>query len=104
MNKEQFSNAAAAELDLNNALVNADISNGYEEYLALFDRFYDENVEVLSDSNPASLVGKARVLPVIFNFLVPLHVMAEIGGLSVNILHSSATSVKNNTPNGPSIL
>jgi hypothetical protein len=26
--------------------VNADINNGYEEYLALFDHFYDENVEV----------------------------------------------------------
>ncbi len=63
MNKEQSSKVAEAELDLNNALVNADISNGYEEYLALFDHFYDENVEVASDSNPAPLVGKARVLP-----------------------------------------
>jgi hypothetical protein len=58
--------------------VNADISNGYEEYLALFEHFYDENVEVVSDSNPAPLVGKARVLPIIFNFLMPLHVMAEM--------------------------
>ena len=49
MNKEQSSKVAEAELDLNNALVNADISNGYEEYLALFDHFYDENVEVASD-------------------------------------------------------
>jgi hypothetical protein len=94
MNKEQFSNAAAAELDLNDALVNADISNGYEEYLALFDRFYDENVEVLSDSNPAPLVGKARVVPVIFNFLVPLHVMAEIGGLSVRLRYTPLFSDK----------
>ena len=46
MNKEQSSKAAEAELDLNNALVNADISNGYEAYLALFDHFYDDNVEV----------------------------------------------------------
>src|SRR5277367_1198857 len=79
MNKEQSSKVAEAELDLNNALVNADISNGYEEYLALYDHFCDENVEVASDSNPDPLVGKARVLPIIFNFLMPLHVMAEIG-------------------------
>src|SRR5271167_4555643 len=85
MNKEQSSKVAEAELDLNNALVNADISNGYEQYLALFDHFYDEDVEVASDSNPAPLVGKARVLPIIFNFLMPLHVMAEIGGLSVRL-------------------
>ena len=67
--------------------MNADIS-GYEEYLALFDHFYDESVEVASDSNPAPLVGKARVLPIIFNFLMPLHVMAEIGGLSVRLRYT----------------
>jgi hypothetical protein len=88
MNKDQFSKAAGAELELNNALVNADISNGYEEYLALFDHFYDENVEVPSDRNPAPHVGKARVLPIIFNFLMPLHVMAEIGGLSVRLRYT----------------
>lgn len=52
MNREQSSNVAEAQLDLNNALMNAAISNGYEEYLALFDHFYDENVAVASDSNP----------------------------------------------------
>jgi hypothetical protein len=83
MNKEEFSRAAEAEIVLNNALVNADISNGYEEYLALFDHFYDEDVEVVSEGNPDPLVGKAQILPVIFNFLTTLHVMAEIGGLSV---------------------
>ena len=94
MNQEQSSKAAEAELDLNNVLVNADISNGYEEYLALFDRFYDENVEVASGSNPAPLVGKARVLPIIFNFLMPLHVMAEIGGLSVRLRYTPLFSDK----------
>ena len=88
MNKEQSSKVAEAELELNNALVNADISNGYEEYLALFDQFYDQNVEVASDSNPAPLVGKARVLPIILRFLLPLHVMAEIGGLAVRLRYT----------------
>ena len=88
MNKETFPNAAEAELDLNNALMNADIRDGYEEYLALFDHFYDENVEVASDSNPDPLVGKARVLPIILKFLMPLHVMAEIGGLAVRLRYT----------------
>ena len=79
---------------LNNALVNADISNGYEEYLAFFDHFYDENVEVASDSNPDPLVGKARVVPIIFNFLMPLHVTAEIGGLSVRLRYTPLFSGK----------
>jgi len=87
MNKELSSKAAEAELE-NNALVNADISKGYEEYLALFDRFYDENVEVATDSSPAPLIGKAQVRPIIFNFLIPLHIMAEIGGLSVGVRYT----------------
>jgi len=68
--------------------VSADISNGYEEHLALFDHFYDENVEVASDSNPDPLVGKARVLPIILNFLMPFHVLAEIGGISVRLSYA----------------
>jgi len=88
MNKDQSSKTADAELALNNALANADISNGYEEHLALVDHFYDENVEVASDNNPDSLVGKACVFPIIFKFLMPLHVMAEIGGLSVRLRYT----------------
>jgi hypothetical protein len=94
MNKKQSSKVAEAELDLNNALVNADISNGYEEYLALFEHFYDENVEVAGESNPDPVVGKARVLPIILNFLIPLHVMAEIGGLSVRLRYTPLFSDK----------
>ena len=88
MNKEQSSKVAEAELELNKALVNADIRNGYEEYLALFDQSYDHNVEVASDSNPAPLVGKARVLPIILRFLLPLHVTAEIGELAVRLRYT----------------
>jgi hypothetical protein len=94
MHEKQSSNAAEAEVELNDALVSADISNGYEEYLALFHHFYDENVEVASDSSRDPLVGKARVLPIIFNFLLPLHVMAEIGGLSVRLRYTPLFSDK----------
>jgi hypothetical protein len=94
MNEEQSSKVAEAELDLNNALVNADISNGYEEYVALFEHFYDENVEVASDSNPAPLIGQARVLPVILRFLMPLHMVAEVGGLVVRLRYTPLFSDK----------
>jgi hypothetical protein len=92
--EDDLSKVAEADLDLNNALVNADIRLGYEEYLALFDHFYDVNVEAASDSNPDPLVGKARVLPIIFNFLMPLHFMAEISGLSVRLRYTPLFSDK----------
>src|SRR5258706_12977363 len=95
MNSKQADNPSSAfERELNEALVNANIANGYEEFLALFDRFYAEQVEVASAGPAAALAGKSRVLPVLFNFLVPLHVMAEIGGLAVTLRYSTLHSDK----------
>src|SRR6266481_1599191 len=95
MNSEQADNTSSAlDRELNEALVNANIANGYEEFLALFDRFYAEQVEVANDGHATGLAGKARVLPVLFNFLVPLHVMAEIGGLAVTLPYSTLHSDK----------
>src|SRR5882757_9216719 len=95
MNSEQADNTSSAlDRELNEALVNANIANGYEEFLALFDRFYAEQVEVASDGPAAALAGKSRVLSVLFNFLVPLHVMAEIGGLAVTLRYSTIHSDK----------
>ena len=93
MNSEQFENTSSAlDDELNEALVNANIENGYEEFLGIFDRFYAEQVEVVSEGHSTGLAGKSRVLPVLFNFLVPLHVMAEIGGLSVTLRYSEIRS------------
>ena len=36
----------ARERVLNSAIIAADISRGWEEYLEMFDGFYDDNVEV----------------------------------------------------------
>jgi hypothetical protein len=93
MNREQVDNMSSTlDRELNEALVNTDIANSYEEFLSIFDRFYAEQVGVASDGHSTGLVGKARVLPVLFNFLVPLHVMAEIGGLSVTLRYSTIHS------------
>ena len=77
--------AARAERELNTAIVSADISASYEEFLAIVDQFYADDVEVHSDSSPEPLVGRARVKSLLMGFLVPVHVMAEIGGLSVSV-------------------
>jgi hypothetical protein len=95
MNNEHVDNLSSAlDQELNEALVNADIANSYEEFLAIFDRFYAEQVQVASGSHPTGLAGKSRVIPVLFSFLVPLHVMAEIGGLSVALRYSPIHSDK----------
>src|SRR5258708_12062660 len=78
-----------AERALNAAIVHADISRGYEEYFAIFDRFYAEDVETTTDTGGEPVRGKASVFAALLNFLIPLHGMAEFGRLSVSIRETS---------------
>ena len=78
----------ARERVLNSAIIAADISRGWEEYLELIDAFYADDVEVSGETGKELVRGKARVRALLFNFLFPLHVMAEIGGLSIQIRES----------------
>src|SRR5712675_647621 len=74
-----------AERVLNTAIVQAEIGESFEEYLKIFDVFYADDIEVSIETLEEPIRGKARVRELLFNFLAPLHVMAEIGGLSVSI-------------------
>ena len=70
---------------LNSAIIAADISSGWEEYLEIFDAFYSDHVEVTDGTESSAVIGKERMRALLYKFLVPLHVMAEIGGLSLQI-------------------
>jgi hypothetical protein len=80
-----YASSHTREQALNRAIVTAEISRSYEEYLEIFDRFYAEDVEVSSATSSGQIRGKARVSSLLWNFLVPLHIMAEVGGVSVFI-------------------
>jgi hypothetical protein len=78
----------AREKVLNSSMIAADISGGWEEYLEIFDAFYADHVEVSDGTEGGAVFGKERIRALLFKFLVPIHVMAEIGGLSVQIRES----------------
>ena len=82
-NRDLYSSSQTRERTLNAAIVQADISASFEEYLATFDEFYADDIAVSSEIGEEPIRGKARVRSLLANFLVPLHVMAEIGGLLV---------------------
>ena len=84
-NRDVNTDSRAAERALNAAIIRADISRSFEEYLEIFEEFYAYDVEVSSETLKETIRGKARVRPLLLNFLVPLHVMAEIGGVSMSI-------------------
>ncbi len=83
--RDLYTSSYTGERALNAAIVKAEISESFEEYLEIFDAFYADDVEVNSEAHEEPIRGKARVRSLLFNFLVPLHVMAELGGLSVFI-------------------
>src|SRR5260370_17600035 len=78
----------ARERVLNSAIIGADISRGWEEYLEIVDAFYADHVEVTDGTESGEVFGRERIRTLLFKFLVPLHVMAEIGGLSIQIQES----------------
>jgi hypothetical protein len=82
---DPYASSHAGERALNRAIVTAEINRSFEEYIEIFDRFYAEDIEVTSATSTEQILGKARVSSLLCNFLVPLHVMAEIGGVSVYI-------------------
>jgi hypothetical protein len=82
---DSYTSSHAGERALNRAIVTAEISRSFEEYLEIFDRFYAEGIEVSSTTSTEQIRGKARVSSLLYDFLIPLHIMAEIGGVSISI-------------------
>src|SRR5216684_4706873 len=85
LDRDRYTRSQTRERNLNAAIIQANISESFEEYLEIFDEFYADDIEVGSETGEEPIRGKARVRSVIANFLVPLHVMAEIGGLLISI-------------------
>jgi hypothetical protein len=78
----------ARERVLNSAIIAADIGTGWEEYLEIFDAFYAEDIEVVANTETSPIRGKERIRDLLFNFLAPLHMMVEIGGLDIQVRES----------------
>jgi hypothetical protein len=81
----------ASERALNGAILAAEISESYEELLEIFDHFYADDIHATTDGLKEPVEGKAAVRARLAAFLVPLHVFAEIGGVSVSIQWSLIT-------------
>ncbi len=83
--RDLYASSQTRERALNAAIVEAEISQSFDKYLAIFDAFYADDIEVSSESADGPIRGKARVRSLLANFLYPIHVMAEVGGLVVTI-------------------
>jgi hypothetical protein len=91
-----YESSQAAELTLNAAILRAEIARSYEEFLEIFEKFYDDDIEVSREDSRQTIRGKARLRPFLLNFLAPLHAMAEVAGLSIAL---QQTEVPRDTAN-----
>ena len=80
-----YLSSQVADQTLNAAILRAEIARSHEEFLEIFDKFYADDVEVSSEDSSEPIRGKASVRPFLLNFLVPLHMMAEVAGLSISV-------------------
>jgi hypothetical protein len=83
--RDTYTRSRTRERALNSAIVHAEISQSFEEYLEIFEAFYADEIEVSSETAEEPIRGKDRVRSLLSSFLVPLHVMCEIGGLSISM-------------------
>jgi len=89
IDRDPFTSSQTQERALNAAIVQANISESFEEYIEIFDAFYDDDIEITSETGEEPIRGKARVRSLLANHLVPLHVMAELHGLLISIRQSA---------------
>jgi hypothetical protein len=82
---DPYTQSRTAERTLNAAILHAEITRSFEEYLEIFDEFYADDIERSSETTEELIRGKERVRSLLFSFLAPLHAMAEVGGVSISI-------------------
>jgi hypothetical protein len=70
---------------LNTAITLANIKESFESYLEIVDAFYSDDVEVILGEDTEPVRGRDDLRARLSQFLVPIHVMAEVSGLSVSI-------------------
>ena len=66
------------EAQLNQAILATEIREGWEGFVELFDRFYDEEVTVIVGDESGSVLGQRANRERLFQVLVPLHVVTEL--------------------------
>src|SRR5260370_7118703 len=97
-----YESSQAAEQTLNAAILRAEIARSHEEFLEIFETFYADDVEVSSEDSRETIRGQASVRPFLLNFLLPLHVMAEVAGLSLSVQQTPVPPATPNPPHSPS--
>lgn len=77
---------------LNEAILSLNIGENYEDYLAIFDKFYADGIQASIEGPWEEVFGKAAVRQRVAAFLMPLHSMVEVGGVTPSLQIEPVTS------------
>src|SRR5258708_13778963 len=88
VDRDPFTTSQTQERALNAAIVQANISESFEEYIEIFDAFYDDDIEITSETGEEPIRGKARGRSHLANFLVPLQLMPELPRMFISFRQS----------------
>ncbi len=83
--RDLYVSSRIQERALDSAIIRAEISASFGENLEIFEAFCADDIEISSETAEEPTRGKDRVRSLLATFLVPLHVMSEVGGLSISI-------------------
>jgi hypothetical protein len=81
-----------AERRLNAAILSPNIGEGYEDYLAIFDRFYADGIQASIDGAGEAVFGNPAARHGAAASLMPMHALVEIGGGTSSLPIESVTS------------
>src|SRR5260370_28345023 len=73
--RDLYVSSRTQERALNSAIVRAQISDSFEQYLEIIETFYTHDIEVSSETAEEVIRRKDRVRSLLTTFLVRLHVM-----------------------------
>ena len=76
------------ERALNDAIVTADIGQGYERFLSIVDQCYADDVELYAEGQQLHVRGRQALRSALLGVLVPLQFAAERGEVSVYVAYS----------------
>lgn len=81
------------ERTLNDGILRADIHEGFEGYIALFDCFYCDQVEIQSNTQPP-VRGKQKTRQWLMKFVAPMHVVMEVGAVVLHRFEMRESSIR----------
>jgi len=70
IDRDPYTSSHSRKPALNTAIVQANISEGFEKYLEILDAFYADDIEASSETGEESVRGKGGVRSLLCNFLV----------------------------------